>query len=502
MSGILLNLDSTEFFLAPREEMTLAGVQRHVDTFADTQVSALLINTNANRVSYASDVWDPHWAGFDPEQDESQPFLAGDRPESRAEKYRWIANMHALHASGVDYPGAMVRRCRERGIAPWISIRMNDVHDVDQPDSVMHSTFWKQHPEFRRVPDRFEGWTDRALDYAHPEVRQHYLALITETLERYDIDGLELDWMRFGFHFRPGHEAEGGDILTEWIGEIRSLCDSWTERRGHPITLAARVPTRPQTAKLLGLDGAHWAREGIINCLIVAPFWATSEFDVPVELWKELLGGTGVPLAVGLEVNVRPFPAAPARTQTPETARGNAAAMLARGADLVYLFNFFPKSHPDWGAEYDALIREAGSLETLAGKPRRHVVTYPDTWAPGEPGAYALPAGLNRGSTTAIRIDTGPRPIAPETTLFIDVDGGDAGALKVRVNREFAEPQGTAPLTEWTGRNARPTEAVEAVRHQFAVRSEHLNPGHNVVEIATEAEGAFRIVGLEALVSA
>ena len=46
----------------------------------------------------------------------------------------------------------------------------------------------------------------------HPEVRKHHMALIHELAQRYDFDGLELDWMRFGFHFRPGHEREGAQI--------------------------------------------------------------------------------------------------------------------------------------------------------------------------------------------------------------------------------------------------------------------------------------------------
>jgi len=493
MSGILLNLDSTEFFLAPREEMTREGVQRHADVFVGSQVSALLINTNANRVSYRSDVWDAHWDGFDPTQDENQPFFAGCNPAGRASLYQWIANMAALHAAGVDYPGTMVSRCRERGISPWISIRMNDIHDVDQPDSVMHSTFWKQHPEFRRVPYRFEGWNDRALDYARPEVRDHYLALIRESLERWDVDGLELDWMRFGFHFRPGREEEGGRILETWIAELRALCDTWQERRGHPITLAARVPTRPETARELGLDGARWAQSGAINCLIVAPFFTTTEFDVPLDLWRNLLRGTKVPLAAGLEVNVSPFPGAPQRLQTPETTRANCAAFLNRGADLIYLFNFFPKSHPYWDADYAELIRTVGSLETLAGKARRHVVTYPDTWAPGEPPGRMLPASFGQG-TTALRIDTGPRPTAPEASLFVDVDGGDAGELSVRVNTEPITARGRAPFTE--------TGYVPATRYEFGVASAILNPGQNVVEVRTDTAGTFRVVGLEVLVEA
>ncbi len=43
------------------------------------------------------------------------------------------------------------------------------------------------------------------MDFAHPEVRDHKLAIITEQLEKYEmIDGLDLDFMRFIVYFKQG----------------------------------------------------------------------------------------------------------------------------------------------------------------------------------------------------------------------------------------------------------------------------------------------------------
>jgi len=121
-------------------------------------------------------------------------------------------------------------------------------------------------------------------------------------------------------------------------------------------------------------------------------------------------------------------------------------------------------------------------------------VTYPDTWAPGEAPARMLPASFSRVPTIALRLDTGPRPVAPEVTLFVDVDGGDPGELSLRVNGEPITPQGRAPMSD--------PGYVPATRYEFAVASAILNPGQNVVEVRTDAEGTFRVVGLEALISA
>ena len=60
-----------------------------------------------------------------------------------------------LHSRGIDPYALWIARSRKHKIAPWISMRMNDLHNVDDPGSYMHSTFWRSHPEFRRVPYRF-----------------------------------------------------------------------------------------------------------------------------------------------------------------------------------------------------------------------------------------------------------------------------------------------------------------------------------------------------------
>jgi hypothetical protein len=103
-------------------------------------------------------------------------------------------------------------------------MRMNDLHDVTNEKSYMHSTFWLQHRDYWRVPNSSSGsWTERALDYGVPEVREHAMAFIGELLERYDPDGIELDWMRFGWHFKPGQADQGSAILTEFMRAARHL---------------------------------------------------------------------------------------------------------------------------------------------------------------------------------------------------------------------------------------------------------------------------------------
>jgi len=346
----------------------------------------------------------------------------------------------------------------------------------------MHSTFWRRHPEFRRVPYRFSGWTDRAFDYGHAEVRDYHMKLVRELVERYDMDGLELDWMRFGYHFRPGFEAEGAPLLTSWIAEIRQLLNVWERKRGHRIRLGARVPTRPQTALGLGLDAMSWARQGLVDMLVVTPFWQSIETDIPIELWRQLCGNR-VTLAGGLEVLIRPYPDfRPLQMNSLETVRGAAASLLSRGADRVYLFNYMDSDTAMSDLQnYPALLRECGSEAALAGKPRRHVLTYADTWAPGEARSNPLPSSATAGQWLAFRIHTGPK--AAGAVVRLAVTGApveDVQKWDVRLNGEVCKFwRMSAP------EKPRPDEPML----EFRIPDEAVHPGYNLVEMHAGSNG-------------
>jgi hypothetical protein len=269
------------------------------------------------------------------------------------------------------------------------------------------------------------------LDYERPEVRSHFMGIVAEAIDRYDMDCLELDFMRNPNCFKPGHEEAGLKILTEFNREVRNMLHKAETKRGHAIKLAIRVPSTPETCLGLGMDTVTWARQGLIDTLIITPFFATADTDMPVELWRQLLEGTSVELGAGLDLNLRPDPAAPNLKfrNSIETVRGIAWSYLYRGTDFIYLFNFYDKSPEAFMADhgrYHEMLREAGSIETLRGKRRRHVVTFQDTWAPGTPAGYLLPAKLGRDSWQAFRINIGEAPKDETVHAVIGIASGNS----------------------------------------------------------------------------
>lgn len=409
--GIIINEDSSHFFTSrPAEMMSLEGLHAFIDQYADTKVSHLFLNPNAMKASFKSATREAIWE-------------LGEQKVPEGAGKKWIDNARLLHEKGLDPYAIWIARAREKGISPWISMRMNDIHDVPDPTSYIHSSFWVKNPQFWRVPnDTSGGYIVRALDFAHPEVRAHAMDFLKELLERYDPDGIELDWMRFGWHFKDGEEAAGAEILTQFMRQARELAREWGEKRGHAILVAARVPAHPDAAKGLGMDGVRWAKEGLVDMLVPCPFWFTSDFDIPVELWKEQLGveGAAVKIAPGLEFNSRGWDGGPPLANDLPATRGFAASAWHRGADQIYLFNYMDsETIPVSASDYRILVEQGLGRDVVFSQPRRHLQCFRDTVPSGFPTGMALPA---EGAEAPFTINSGPKPAAGTVRFVIGLD--------------------------------------------------------------------------------
>ncbi len=447
MRTIYLNQDNSHFWsMHPAEDMSEKGLRRLVDFYVTgTQVKSILFCVNVQHALLESEVWKSFYADYDPDQGDDQPCL---------KRVHGLKNLLLLKDLKINPYKVWLKRCRELGVEGWISLRMNDCGDLDDwampyedaPEWAHHNpgVFWRTHPELRRLKNRSQSGFAGTLDYAKPEVRAAYLAMINELLERLDPDGLELDWMHWVMMFAPGAEAAGAKILNGFLREVRTILDKAEHRLGHKIRLAHRVPADPQAALELGYDVIGWADEKLADVLILSGFSGATNFDYPITVWRKLVGND-VKLIASAECCASAYPGSAIFSY--DALYGSAAAALQSGADGIYLINECYRES-DAPELLSHVLQHCGQLETLSGCVRRHAVSYAQVCAPGKVAGARLPVALRKSAsgldfsrmdeTIDLRINLGTKPEKGRVFLRLGFSGvEDKKAVKaapVRIN--------------------------------------------------------------------
>ena len=251
--------------------LTVEDVNAAVDMVAGTQVTTYMMCTGSSAVYYPS---------------RYSNMLGDDREGTLKACYdsatynlwrRYWDNEKRLEAEGTDMVSASLARARERGLETFITLRMNDLHFADTLSAckMAMEEFWLQNPQFWTNDPSIGYNSAGALDYAHPQVREHKLALIREQLERFGplIDGVDLDFMRFFVYFRADEARANSQIMTQFLCQVRSLVDSCAASLGRPLLLSARVAPTLAYNMEKGLDVAEWVRRGLLDFISIGTHW-------------------------------------------------------------------------------------------------------------------------------------------------------------------------------------------------------------------------------------
>lgn len=505
---LLFDEDNSHFYQChPEVDMTVAGLERLVDGYADAMAGrpgGLVFCANVQRALFDSKVWEPLWRDYDPQGGDDQPCLMHLSPAGRrfapGSHRNWVHHLQLLAARGIDHLGTWLARSRARGLEAWLSMRMNDCHHNPAPAAFWHPDFWRRHPETHRAAHRDEGWFETAYDYAAPGVVEHHLALLRELTERFDADGLLLDWVRWVHHFRPGHERRGAGILTAVMREARRLIRLQAERLGRPVRLGVRLPADLAAADALGYDVATWAAEDLVDDVILAPFFEQAAFDWRIGLWRAVLGPQ-VRIHCQPERTQRAFPAAGERGKVSDhrLLYGGAASALQRGTDGIYLFNeCYREGNPGcpvnraFPGQLAELLRGAADPAWLAERPRRHSVSYHQIQAYGSPAGTPLPVRLSRApdhwefaryrDCIPLSIPLGPVPRSAPVRLLIGLSEEAAalaeGDFTLWIN---SRPGAVACQAGAAPRGGLPPVAVKVLAWELA--RELLHDDSNLIEL-------------------
>ena len=221
------------------------------------------------------------------------------------------------------------------------------------------------------VDPAFPGF--HGLDFKHEAVRRERFALIEETLQRYPVDGFELQLNYMPYYFRPDEVEPGRRTMTEWIRRVFQA----VKRSGEGRELVLRVPASLEQCESVGLDIREWLRQGIVDVLIPQ---GPGRFDQMLDLGPMVSAARGSGCRIhGYLPNT--VDSDRLMESTLPITRAGACNLWDQGVDGLYVAQWF--NNWPYGSSFYERLRELPHPEVMAPRDKHYFLQtttgrYPD----------------------------------------------------------------------------------------------------------------------------
>lgn len=385
--------------------------------------------------------------------------------------YQWFQNKYGVEPNsfgkymveGGDMVEVFVNRSREKRLASFISLRLNDHHGLEDVGKSTNmaghcvSRFYEEHPEYRigPGPNQPNSSYQRVHDWAIPQVRAHKFSFIEELCENYDFDGFELDFMRHISYFQLDRTTskQRAEIMTGFVTQVRELLDR-TAQPGQHRWLCVRVPCYLAAHDPLGIDLPTMVEAGVDMINLSAFYFTEQQTDLPTirqmapdaTLYLEMTHCT----SIGRVLN-RGYDNFTFRRTTDEQFYTNAHLVYARGADGVSTFNFvYYREHGTPGrGPFDEppfhLFSHLGDPAWLARQPQHYILG--NVWDQPHVPNRQIPKKVAPGQTVMFTLDMA----SPENSWKTD------GRLRIQGSESLGGSQWTA---QFNGVDLKPNSDV------------------------------------------
>jgi len=216
--------------------------------------------------------------------------------------FRTGSPFDALFDQGIDPLQKTIESLHHEGITVLANIRMNDHHGaLDQ------WTPWeREHVQWSLRRDTgSRDWKSigalRQMDFAIAGVRDYRFAIIQEIGDRYEVDGVQLDFGRTA-PFLSEPRQEKAHYLTDYVRRIRTLLD----QGGRSRLLSVIVPWDTNFCLQHGLQVDRWISEGLVD-LVCPGEWYYADWNIPLDQWVQWTKGTRCRVVPHTPGNVSPY---------------------------------------------------------------------------------------------------------------------------------------------------------------------------------------------------
>lgn len=462
--GIIINIDiNTEVIpyfnsIIQDKDISQESFYPFVDQYVDlsnakTQVKALAFDIFCQYSAVDSKVFSDYYEIW-------RRKVENDLPANYDVRYKAQSILNKTYS--IDPYDVWFRRTRQRGLEAWMSVRMNDCHSPDEDTCFLRSDFFYEAREKGWMVGERYGYHRYCFDYAVPQVRWKMLDYIEEQLGRYDVDALELDFLREIICFDYLNCPAKAEIMNDFIRNVKTLVDTASRRRGHRIRLTARLMRDIEQNLAFGFDAGTWVREKLVDHINLSPRWGSCDSDMPIAQWKARFPETAI--SAGIETLV--LRADKNSHADADVVNGLAATYISQGSDDIYLYNYFinPRTpETSYNRRTLDIITRCGMADTVFSSPRRHLVMYQDIAPSGYAPYRPLPLKVeNTDSSTepageSVEVRTGYVPDGKNGKLIIGLSEGCTCCVDVYFNGRLCE--GFQPALIYSGAQEEPAIA-------------------------------------------
>lgn len=321
----------------PDNRAPLGNEQIHgyVDEVADAGIDVLLLCPNLLLLPGWDSDHDPYWRNEGKDRD----FIA-----TAGSMGRILARAQEFITSGGDLIELTGQRARERGLAFFLTWRMSDMQYLERPQSPSASPFWTNNPHLRiGGPDIAAGDGNignrplLALNFAYEEVRDYKFGFLNELCRRYEIDGLELDFLRFPYFF-PAEMPfeEKAAYMNSFVERVHDLLDELNLR----IPLSVRIGGNFEINRQAGLDVETWVKNGWVDILNLSASMHTA-IDHEIERFRQKFPEVMIFGEIAHIASHRRVESGRERWHIPrEVMYATAQSYLARGVNGISIWNY------------------------------------------------------------------------------------------------------------------------------------------------------------------
>jgi hypothetical protein len=283
--------------------------------------------------------------------------------------HRAHRNARGLIEAGQDPLRVLCERAHNKGMKFYATLLLQQGAGTRGKDTRSSDfRFDNRHLEIGARGDldpEFPGLT--LLDFKHDEVREERLALIRETLNRYPVDGLELQ-LNYGLHhFHPEEVEKGRGIMTRWVESVhRTVKQSGADRN-----LIIRVPSSIDGCDSIGLDIREWIRRAIVDVIVGQSFSGPETLDQMADFRPLVRAAAGSSSRIFAAVHSR-VDSDRVGEAAIEMLRAAACNYWEQGVDGLYLAHWF--GNWPYKASFYEKLRELCDPEIMAPKDKIYFV--------------------------------------------------------------------------------------------------------------------------------